>query len=155
MSIELRRLSGSLGIEAMGFEPAADHPPDAWHALRDAVMEHCLVLIRSAPLRASRLVDVAGAFGAVMEHESAHTSEFKLPDAPQAYLISSARNGVRYAGQAWHSDYAYVATDVFSSHFIQHSASLTGGTSGSLGKSRLRCPMCRSLGADTVGCRTL
>ena len=101
-------LGGVLGAEVVGFDPAASHPKTTWEELRSATMEQCLLLFRGDALSGPQLVDFAGALGPVMKHVSANSSKFVLPEAPDVHLISSGPGGARYAGQAWHSDYAYI-----------------------------------------------
>lgn len=127
MSIQLQRIGGVLGAEVVGFDPAASHPKTTWEELRSATMEQCLLLFRGDALSGPQLVDFAGALGPVMKHVSANSSKFVLPEAPDVHLISSGPGGARYAGQAWHSDYAYIEDPAQLSCFYMRKTPGVGG----------------------------
>ena len=127
MTIEFQRIGGVLGAQVNGFDLTADHPVVIWEELRSAIMDKCLVLFRGESLSATQLVDVANALGPVMQHVSAKSSQFILPEAPNVHLISSQLNGARYAGQAWHSDYAYIENPAQLSCFYMRKTPQVGG----------------------------
>lgn len=127
MNIEFERIGGVLGAEVIGFDPGASHPKTVWDQLRSATMEQCLLLFRGESLSAPQLVDFAGALGPVMQHVSANSSKFVLPEAPDVHLLSSGPDGARYAGQAWHSDYAYIDAPAQLSCFYMRKTPSVGG----------------------------
>ena len=127
MTIEFQRIGGMLGSQVHGLDLTLNHPAETWEQLRSAVMDQCLLLFRGNALSAPQLVSFANSLGPVMEHVSAKSSQFILPEAPNVHLISSGPNGARYAGQAWHSDYAYIENPAQLSCFYMRKTPNIGG----------------------------
>ena len=127
MNIEVQRISGVLGSEVLDFGLTESHSSEVWDEVRAATTENCLLLFRGEPITAPQMVDFAGALGPVMEHQSARSAQFILPEAPNVHLLSSAPEGARYAGQAWHSDYAYIENPAVLSFFYMRKTPSVGG----------------------------
>ena len=127
MSIDFQCIGGVLGTEVIGFDVTAAHSKTEWEALRAATMKQCLLLLRGETLSAPQLVDFARALGPIMTHVSAKSAKFILPEAPDVHLISSGPDGARYAGQAWHSDYAYIEQPAELSCFYMRKTPGVGG----------------------------
>jgi len=127
MAIEFQPVGGVLGAQVHGLDLTGDQPAAIWEQLRRAVMERCLLLFREDSLSPTQLVAFANALGPVMEHVSAKSSQFILPEAPNVYLVSSGPTGSRYAGQAWHSDYAYIENPAQLTCFYMRKTPAVGG----------------------------
>jgi taurine dioxygenase len=127
MTLEYQRIGGVLGAEVLGFDVADSHPKALWEELRGATMERCLLLFRDRELSAPQLTAFAGALGPLMQHVSANSARYLLPEAPEVHLVSSGPGGARYAGQAWHSDYAYIEDPAQLTCFYMRKTPSVGG----------------------------
>lgn len=128
MDINIRRVGGVLGVEVLDFGLAETHPIEIWDQVRSATTENCLLLFRGERISAPQLTEFARALGSIMEPQSAKSWKNRLPEAPDVELLSSAPgSGARYAGQAWHSDYAYIENPAVLSFFYLRKAPSVGG----------------------------
>ena len=106
MTLELKPLGATLGVEVLNFDIRSKHSDQTWGDLRQAVAEHCLVLFRGQVLSALDLVECVSGFGPVMEHFTGF--ENMAPATNKAYINSSQPGSLRYSGHDWHTDYSYL-----------------------------------------------
>ena len=129
MTIKVRRVGGVLGVEVLDFALAKAHSTATWEQIRTFTTENCLLLFRGESISACQLTDFVAAIGPVMEPQSVKSKKNRLPEAAGVELLSSAPDGARYAGQAWHSDYSYIEKPaVFSFFYLRKAPSVGGDT---------------------------
>jgi alpha-ketoglutarate-dependent taurine dioxygenase len=109
--IELRTLTGSIGVELIGIDLAKPISSIAMAKIREAWIEHTILLIRGqANLRPEDLIAFARRFGELDEHDQ---PQYCLAGYPEIALVSNITEGGRYigaprAGRHWHSDAQYL-----------------------------------------------
>ena len=129
MTIKVRRVGGVLGVEVLDFALGEAHSTATWEQIRTSTTENCLLLFRGESISACQLTDFVAAIGPVMEPQSVKSKKNRLPEATGVELLSSAPDGARYAGQAWHSDYSYIEKPaVFSFFYLRKAPSVGGDT---------------------------
>ena len=106
MTLELKPLGATLGVEVCNFDTLSTHSEQTWAALRQTLARHCLVLFRDQVLSPLQLVEFASGLGPVMDHFTAF--EHLVPGTKKAYINSSKPGSLRYSGNDWHTDYSYL-----------------------------------------------
>lgn len=98
-----------LGAEITGVDLAAIGDDD-FAALRDALHDRIVVVVRGQALDPAQQTDFTRRFGEIQYHIN---SEYKMVDQPEVLILSTeikdGKNvGIPDAGSDWHSDHAYV-----------------------------------------------
>src|SRR5262249_38979895 len=111
MSLQIRRLSHALGAEVVGFDIRQPLDDVTVAAVREAFLEHCLLLFRGYPFTRKQHVAFSRHFGSVDQNE---THRNRHPECPEITSVVSkptpegkAPTGY-YTGQDWHSDHSHV-----------------------------------------------
>lgn len=114
----IKPLTESLGAEITGVDMACD--PDRHGAeLRDALLEHSVVVVRDQNLTEDQIVRLTRGMGPVEPYEST-VKDFLMPGHPEVIVLSNILKdgkpiGIREAGQYWHTDRSYVPQPAWSS----------------------------------------
>jgi alpha-ketoglutarate-dependent taurine dioxygenase len=102
----MRPLSGGWGAELLGFEITGSPSPEVVRALREALLEHSLLLLRGQALPPARHIRFARVFGA---HVHRCTPTFAvLPAFPEIFRVSNRGTQGHPDRCYWHSDGAYL-----------------------------------------------
>ena len=117
--MKIRQLTMAIGAEVEGLdlrEPIA--PPD-FAKIRQAFIDHGVLIVRGQDLDADQFIRFARCFGPDESYGST-LSEFLLPGHPEIISLSNIiengrRLGVQDAGQYWHTDRSYVQQPAWSS----------------------------------------
>ena len=118
MTFSITYADGPLGAEVRGIDLGRQVDDATFAAIRRALDERGVIVVRSQTLEPGQIARFAERFGRLLVH--AH-NKFALPQAPAVSVISnildaSGRNiGVPDAGLVWHSDGSYlVHPDMYS-----------------------------------------
>ena len=118
MSLSIKNADGPLGAAILGADLARTVDDAAFAAIRRALDDRGVIVIREQALEPQHISRFAQRFGRPLVH--AH-NKFALPEAPDVSVISNVvdengRNiGVPDAGLVWHSDGSYlVHPDMYS-----------------------------------------
>ena len=107
MDISIERVGGVLGAEVLGFDANAVYPQSTYEQLRQALGEHCVLVIRGQVMSDLESVAFLDRIGKTFDQWNI-TPEFMSPDTNKVYRLSSRVGGSRYAGSTWHADYAFM-----------------------------------------------
>ena len=107
MNISVERIGGTLGAEVSGFDANTQYPASTYEQLRQALAEHCVLVMRDQVMTDLQAVDFVDRVGVSFDQWNI-TPDFLSPDTPKVYHLSSRAGGSRYAGSSWHADYAFV-----------------------------------------------
>jgi taurine dioxygenase len=105
--MDIRRLTGHTGVEAMGIDLTRPVPAESSAALNRAFVEHGVLVIRDQTLTPAHVLTAVGLFGPVFHQ---HNTRFAIPECPQIHYISNQDrfpDGTRYIpGEGWHTDHS-------------------------------------------------
>lgn len=109
MAIEVRRVSGSFAAEVLGadLEREAD-----FGAVRQAFLDHGVIVIRGQPLSPQAQIAFARRFGPLMGRRPSMSDKALMPGHPEIVVLSNrkvngAYVGLSDAGRYWHSDLCF------------------------------------------------
>lgn len=130
--MEIRKITASLGAEAIGIDLSTPATPEQTHALRAAILEHGVLLIRNQRLTPARLAALSRGFGPLEPYGST-VGEFLMRDEPDIIVLSNIVEngrpvGIRDAGQYWHTDRSYVPQPCWAS--LLYSVEIPVGADG-------------------------
>lgn len=91
----------------LGFEANQAYPEAVYAQIRDALAEHCVLVVRDQPMSDLEAVEFLDRIGVTFEQWNI-TPEFLSPDTQKVYHLTSRAGGARYAGSTWHADYAFM-----------------------------------------------
>ena len=117
MALSITLADASLGAEIRGVDSSQDVDAETFAAIRRAVDERGVIVLREQGSSPADMVRFAERFGRLLVH--AH-NKYALPEAPAVTVISNivenGRNiGVPDAGLVWHTDGSYlVQPDMYS-----------------------------------------
>jgi taurine dioxygenase len=100
---ELYPITGTFGAEVGGINLAEDFGPDTAEKLREAFVEHKVLVFRDqVKLTATSFAEFARTFGEIERHPFYKS----VPDVPEVSILDTNTNGVR-AQDGWHSDMTF------------------------------------------------
>jgi alpha-ketoglutarate-dependent taurine dioxygenase len=107
INLEMRPLSGGLGTEILGYAFDGQADADVAQFLRQALIEHHLLLFRGRTLDPTRQIAFTKLFGDVV-HTCSPRSRY-LPEFPEIVRVCNREGqGLVNVGPYWHSDGAYL-----------------------------------------------
>ena len=105
--MEIRRLTGHTGAEAIGIDlrqPVADQERTV---LNQVFVEHGVLVVRDQDLTPTQVLGAVQLFGTVFRQ---HNTRFAIPECPAIHYISNQDrfpDGTRYIpGEGWHTDHS-------------------------------------------------
>ncbi len=111
MSLEIKRLAGSFGVEVSGIDLNGEIGANLFRTIHQAWLDHDgVMVVRDQRLTPASQLAFASRFGTVRTPDP---PEFGLPDYPMVYSsafdVADAPKLLDFTqtGAAWHSDYAY------------------------------------------------
>lgn len=134
MTIEFRPLSKSLGAEAVGVNAADDHSDETIAEIRDAWLRYNILLFRNQDLTIDQQKAFARRFGKLILKKPTSATPY-IQEHPEVTVLSNIRvNGKDLGnrpdasfGDAWHSDFSYLAEPAGGSFFYAKEVPETGG----------------------------
>ena len=106
MNVELRPLSGAFGVELRGVDLHDEHPGDLQRSVRDAWLEHSLVLVRGQDLDVGEHKRFVEWFGPISTAGYAAAS-----DRSEKYISNTRDEGVAREGSLLkHQDFCFYET---------------------------------------------
>lgn len=108
--LDIRILDAPLGAELIGFDIASADDPNVFAELKQAHLDHQLLIFRDLRISPQQQIDFSRKFGNLQVHV---LHQFQLPGHPEIMIISNIKEnghpiGLGDAGQFWHSDLSYV-----------------------------------------------
>jgi len=108
MAVTVTPLTPSIGAEVTGVDLSRPVPPETAAALRQAFLDHALLVIRDQALDAPQYLAATAIFGAPVRQ---HLDKFNLPDCPDVATISNqekTKDGkINVRGVSWHTDHSF------------------------------------------------
>jgi taurine dioxygenase len=105
--MQINRLSDHTGAEVQGIDLGGPIPEPALRALRQAFVDHSVLVVRDQHLEPAQVLAAVNLFGTVFQQ---HNTRFALPECPQIHYLSnqdSFPDGRRYIpGEGWHTDHS-------------------------------------------------
>ena len=98
---DVRKLTGRIGAEIVGVDPAADLDAETVEFLNRALLEHKALVFRGAPLTDEQQERFAARFGGLT---TAHPTVASAPDAPRVLPVDSEKGVANH----WHTDVTFV-----------------------------------------------
>ncbi len=111
MPLEFKPLSYPLGAEVLGIDIAAGVSDDVVAQVRQAFLQHGILLFRNQKVSREQHIAFSGRFGDLDRHDSLPRD--RNPDYPELLMVTNEpqANGKpsdsKYTGQTWHSDMSY------------------------------------------------
>jgi len=99
-AIEIRRLGANLGAEISGIDLSRPLPRDTLKQLKEAMVEHEVLVFRNQPLSQQQYIDFVGRFGELTIHPFATA----LPDHPELIVLDNDGKRPPLSTDQWHSD---------------------------------------------------
>jgi taurine dioxygenase len=111
-AMQVRRLGYVLGAEVTGLDLRRDLDDATVASVRDAWLEHLVLVFPGQDLSAEQHVAFSRRFGALDDNEA--TPYYRHPDHPEILLVTNKQVGgkpsqTRNTGRNWHSDLSYTA----------------------------------------------
>ena len=100
-SIEVRKLTPSIGAEIFGVDLAKPLGNQQFQEVHDALMDNLVVFFRDQKMSIDQHKDFGSRFGPLHTHPNAPI-EFK--DHPEILVIKADEKSKHVAGEEWHSD---------------------------------------------------
>jgi taurine dioxygenase len=106
--MDVRPIASALGAEVSGVDLSQPLSDSQVQALRQAWLEHLVLLFRDQKLTTTQLIEFSGQFGELERHDN-YQSELRHPDHPELLVVKARTVGGRRIvfGQQWHSDLSY------------------------------------------------
>ena len=105
--MDIRRLTGHAGAEAVGLDLAQPVSAEAQAVLNRAFVEHGVLVVRGQSLTPAQMLTAVAVFGPVFHQ---HNTRFAIPECPEIHYISNQdrfADGTRYIpGEGWHTDHS-------------------------------------------------
>jgi len=129
MALEINRLGGALGAELRGLDLSESLGGNLLETVRQAFIDHSVLVFRDQTLTPEQLVTFSGLFGESVPHL---LEGFQHEENPKVFLISNVQEdgkpkGAIYAGQYWHSDLSYMPKPALGSMLNAVEIPKTGG----------------------------
>ena len=132
MPIETRPLSHAVGVEILGVDIASDLDDATIAAIRQALVENCVILFRDQDLTHEQHIAFSRRFGE-LPHYPALARELH-PDHPEVWVLTNERQAdgspspTLGTGRVWHSDQSFMAKPAMGSLLYCKAAPRAGGT---------------------------
>lgn len=106
MTLEIRPLSDALGAEIAGVDPSREIPEAEFAEIRQAWLDHALLLFRGLDWTPEQQIAFTRRFGPLHIMTPLH---FNMPGHPEIFQVSNVVRegkevGLKRAGWGWHSD---------------------------------------------------
>lgn len=129
MALEINRLGGALGAELRGLDLSEPLGGNLLETVRQAFIDHSVLVFRDQTLTPEQLVAFSGLFGESVPHL---LEGFQHEENPKVFLVSNVQEdgkpkGAIYAGQYWHSDLSYMPLPALGSMLNAVEIPETGG----------------------------
>ncbi|MBV7483679.1 TauD/TfdA family dioxygenase [Bordetella sp. BOR01] len=133
LSMDIHPLSPVLGVEVKGVNLANAIEQKTFDAIRDALHQHAVLLIRDQHLTPRQLVDLANRLGPL---RTSFYNQYAVPDQPELTVVSNIVDpvsgraiGIVDAGSLWHTDASYLRTpDMYTQLYALQVPRDTNGT---------------------------
>jgi len=107
--VEIRPLDAALGAEVLGLDLSRPLPQADFDRIRQAHLDHHVLVFRDQHITAAQQVDFSRRFGRLQIHV---LRDFQLPGYPEVLVVSNIKEngrpiGLGDAGVFWHSDLSY------------------------------------------------
>jgi taurine dioxygenase len=109
MTIEVQRESGGFAGEVKGANPES---PDDFARIRQAFLDHGVIMIRNHPLTPKVQLEFSRRFGPLMGRRPSTPDKVLMPGQPEIVVLSNRKKngenvGITDAGRYWHSDLCF------------------------------------------------
>lgn len=102
-NLEIRPLAGALGAEVGGVDLGAPRTAETFDAIRRALLEHHVIVLRDQTLTRAEQLDFARGLGEPEVHPIADG----LAEAPEVIRVLKPAGENAYFGTSWHSDNSF------------------------------------------------
>ncbi|HYF19971.1 MAG TPA: TauD/TfdA family dioxygenase [Ramlibacter sp.] len=116
MEFQVKPLASALGAEVIGVDMSRPIDSDTQARLRQAWLDHLVLLFRDQHLSAQDLIDFSRRFATPHTHENYET-ELRHPEHPEILLVKArevAGRNTRF-GEQWHSDMSFTTRPALAS----------------------------------------
>lgn len=136
--MKITKLTPAVGAEVIGIDLSMPVPPEQFAHIRDAFLDHSVLLFRGQELTPAQLVAFSEQWGPPESYNTT-VGEFVMKDQPLIVLSNIIENGKpvggQDAGRFWHTDGSYVRKPAWSS--VLYARAIPKGDDGrSLGDTR-------------------
>lgn len=122
-AIDVRPIAGAIGAEIGNVDLRGALDDDTIADIRRAWLEHCVIFFREQDLSPARFLEVARAFGDVIEYPFIKG----LDDFPEIIPVVKLEHETTNFGGIWHSDTAYLETPPMATMLIAREVPPFGG----------------------------
>ena len=98
--VRIERLGANIGAEASGVDLTRPIPKADFKIIRDAFVEHEVLIFRNQNLTQDQYIDFVSQFGEITIHPFATS----LPDHPELIVLDNNRDNPPLSTDQWHSD---------------------------------------------------
>lgn len=128
MDFEVKPLASALGAEVIGLDMSKPISEETQARLRQAWLEHLVLLFRGQTLSAEDLIAFSRRFAAPHVHDNYET-ELRHPEHPEILLVKSRRVAGRDTrfGEQWHSDMSFTTRPALASVLYARRMPAIGG----------------------------
>ncbi|MEL0110736.1 MAG: TauD/TfdA family dioxygenase [Rickettsiales bacterium] len=109
MSLTVKPLTQSIGVEVTGANLSTSVPKDAFDTMKQALRDHLVMVVRDQTLGPAQLLAAARLFGETMEQ---HLTDVLMAEHPEIALLDSRamppdQHGrlIPFGGRDWHTDH--------------------------------------------------
>ncbi|MEL0021172.1 MAG: TauD/TfdA family dioxygenase [Rickettsiales bacterium] len=109
MSLTVKPLTQSIGVEVTGADLSTSVPKDAFDTMKQALRDHLVMVVRDQTLGPAQLLAAARLFGETMEQ---HLTDVLMAEHPEIALLDSRamppdQHGrlIPFGGRDWHTDH--------------------------------------------------
>lgn len=116
MDFQVRPLASALGAEVIGLDMSGPIDEDTQHRLRQAWLQHLVLLFRDQHLSAQDLIAFSKRFAPPHTHEN-YEARLRHPEHPEILIVKShevAGRNTRF-GEQWHSDMSFTTRPAMAS----------------------------------------
>jgi len=123
-SIEVRRLTPSIGAEIFGVDLGGAIGNQQFDEIHDALLRHLVIFFRDQKMTPEQHKDFGRRFGKLHIHPA---STSVLAEHPEILVIKADENSKRVAGEVWHSDVSCDPEPPMGSILHMHQPPANGG----------------------------
>lgn len=103
-NVQVRRLSAALGAEITGVDLSAEVSADTLAAVRQALLDHCVIFFRDQVMTPAQQLAFARRFGSI----SIHPYGPQVPGFPEVMRVFKEKEDKINFGGGWHSDMTFL-----------------------------------------------